>query len=161
MESKIKIAGHPLHPMIVAYPVALYTAALVCYIVYGSSGNPFWFKVAITANVSGVVMALIAAIPGFIDWLNISKIRRAKKVGLNHMLCNVLALLIFAFNAYLQCSKWDSEKPDSSTAIILSVLGMIVTLIAGFLGWSLVQKHHIGVSLTAEQERLEPNDGVN
>jgi uncharacterized membrane protein len=160
MESKIKIAGHPVHPMLIAYPVAFYTAALVCFIVYHCNTNVFWFKVAIVANIAGVILALVAAIPGFVDWLGISKIRKAKKVGLNHMICNVLALIFFAINAWLQYPKWNEATPDESPAIILTAIGMILTLIAGFLGWSLIQKHHIGVSLTVEQEHLEPADGV-
>ena len=63
MYSKVKIAGHPVHPMLVAYPVAFYTATLVCYIAYNSNQNPFWFKVAVVANVAGAVMAAVAAIP--------------------------------------------------------------------------------------------------
>ena len=71
MYSKVKIAGHPIHPMIIAYPVAFYTATLVCFIVYHSNLNVFWFKVAVVANAAGVVMAVVAALPGFIDWLGI------------------------------------------------------------------------------------------
>lgn len=82
MYSKIKFAGHPIHPMLVAYPVAFYTATLVCYIVYSSNQNLFWFKVAVVANIAGAV----AAIPGFIDWLFIPSDSRAKKTGLFHMI---------------------------------------------------------------------------
>jgi uncharacterized membrane protein len=160
MESKVKIAGHPIHPMIVAYPVAFYTATLVSFIVYNANANVFWFRVGVVANYAGVIMAVVAAIPGFIDWLGINKQRPAKKTGLNHMLSNVTALIVFGINLYLQCPKWNETQPDSSPAILLSAIGMILTLIAGFLGWSLVQKHHIGVSLTPEQERMEPLDGV-
>ena len=160
MYSKIKIAGHPVHPMIIAYPVAFYTATLVCYLVYHSNSNPFWFKVAVLANAAGVVMAVVAALPGFIDWLNIPNAKRAKKVGLNHMICNVVALLLFGINLYIQCPKWNEIQPDESPSILLSVVGFILTLIAGFLGWSLIQNHHIGISLTEEQKIIEPLDGV-
>lgn len=57
MYSRVKVFGHPLHPMLIAYPVAFYTAALACYIVYSTNGNPFWFKVAVVANIAGAVMA--------------------------------------------------------------------------------------------------------
>ena len=67
MHSKVKLAGHPIHPMLVAYPIVLYTATLVCYIVYSSNHDVFWFKVAYVANISGVIMAVVAALPGFID----------------------------------------------------------------------------------------------
>ena len=160
MFSKIKIAGHPLHAMLVPFPVAFYTATLVCFIIYYCNLDVFWFKVAVKANYAGVATALLAALPGFIDWLNIPKIRKAKKTGLAHMLCNVTALLLFSVNIYLQSGKSNETAPDAIIAIIVTALGFILTLIAGFLGWALVQKHHIGVSLTPEQEKIDPVDGV-
>src|SRR2546423_9570127 len=95
MYSKIKIGGHPVHPMLIAYPVAFYTATVVCYIVYSSNHDDFWFKVAYVANLAGVVMAVVAALPGFIDWLGIPSNVRAKRTGLLHLISNVIALLLF------------------------------------------------------------------
>ena len=79
MYSKIKIAGHPVHPMLVSFPVAFYAASLVCYIVYIPMADVFWFKVAYLANAAGVVIAAVAAIPGFIDWLFIPSGSKPKK----------------------------------------------------------------------------------
>jgi uncharacterized membrane protein len=148
MYSKVKIAGHPVHPMLVAYPVALYTATLVCYIVYSSNKDPFWFKVAVVANIAGVIMAAIAAIPGFIDWLAIPADSRAKKTGLFHLLCNVMALVCFGIAALTEYKKWNDINPALGLAIPLTAIGFILTLAAGFLGWTLVQKHHVGVDVT-------------
>ena len=154
MYSKAKIAGHPIHPMLVAFPVAFYTGALVSYIVYNSNGDPFWFRVGMVANIAGVVMALLAAIPGFIDWLNIPKDSRAKKTGLFHMICNVTALLLFAAAAWLQCDQWDAIIPELGMAIPVTAIGFGLTLAAGFLGWTLVQDHHVGVNIKHPAERL-------
>jgi uncharacterized membrane protein len=161
MYSKIKIAGHPLHAMLVPFPVAFYAATLVCFIMYSSNMDVFWFKVAVKANIAGVATAALAALPGFIDWLNIPKVKKAKKVGVAHMLCNVAALGLFGLNIYLQCDHINDPQPEATTGIGLSAAGFALTLVAGFLGWSLVQKHHIGVSLTAEQQKIDPVDGVN
>lgn len=160
MYSKIKIAGHPLHAMLVPFPVAFYTATLVCFITYACNMDIFWFKVALKANWAGAATAALAALPGFIDWLNIPKIKKAKKTGLSHMLCNVTALLLFSLNIYIQCQHMDELQPSATMAIIITGAGFVLTLIAGFLGWSLVQKHHIGVSLTEEQQKIDPVDGV-
>jgi uncharacterized membrane protein len=154
MYSKVKIAGHPIHPMLVAFPVAFYTATLVCYIVYSSNKDPFWFKVALTANIAGAVMAAVAALPGFIDWLNIPRDSRAKKTGLFHMMCNVLALVCFGVTAFLQCPKWNDPNPELGIAIPLTAIGFILTLAAGFLGWTLVQKHHVGVDIEHPGQKL-------
>jgi uncharacterized membrane protein len=154
MYSKVKIAGHPIHPMLVAFPVAFYTATLICYIVYSSNKDPFWFKVALTANIAGAVMAAVAALPGFIDWLNIPRDSRAKKTGLFHMMCNVLALVCFGATAFLQCPKWNDTNPELGIAIPLTAVGFVLTLAAGFLGWTLVQKHHVGVDIEHPAQKL-------
>jgi uncharacterized membrane protein len=161
MYSKIKIAGHPLHAMLVPFPVVLYTATLVCLITYVCTMDLFWFKVALKANWGAVLTAVLAALPGFIDWLSIPKNRKAKKVGVAHMFCNVSALLLFSLNLYLQCEQRNMMEPDVTMGIVLSSAGVILTVIAGFLGWSLVQKHHVGVVLTPEQQKIDPADGVN
>lgn len=147
MYSKVKIAGHPVHPMLVGFPIAFYTATLVCYIVYSGNANPFWFKVAVVANIAGVVMAALAAIAGFIDWLNIPANVAAKKTGLTHLICNVLALVCFAIAAFPGYEKWDDVAPTLGLAIPLSAIGFVLTLVAGFLGWTLVQKYHVGVDI--------------
>jgi uncharacterized membrane protein len=160
MFSKIKIACHPVHPMIIAYPVAFYTTSLVCFLVYASDANLFWFKVAAAANGAGIVMAIVAALLGFIDWLGIPVVIKAKRVGLNQMLCNVGALIFFAVNFFMQYKKLNDPAPNASPAIPLTTIGLILTVTAGFLGWSLIQNHRIGISLTEEQKRLDPPDGV-
>ncbi len=111
MYSKIKIAGHPIHPMLIAYPIAFYTATLVCFIVYNSNADVFWFKAAYVANAAGVVMAIVAALPGFIDWLGIPSSAKPKKTGLLHMICNILALLLFGVCFLLQKDKWAENQP--------------------------------------------------
>jgi uncharacterized membrane protein len=156
MDSKIKILGHPLHPILVPYPVAFYTATLVCYIVFNSNQDIFWFKVAWVANLSGIIMAAVAALPGFIDWLNIPAKTRAKRTGTFHLICNVTALLLFAGCFFMYKDKWNEPAPDVMTAILMTGAGMLVTLVAGFLGWSLVQKHHVGVDKITPDEAKGP-----
>lgn len=147
MYSKVKIFGHPLHPMLIAFPVALYTAALVSYIVYDSNSNLFWYRLAVVANIAGVIMAVVAAIPGLIDWLFIPRESRAKQTGIYHLMCNTLALVCFAIAAWVGNSQWNEERPETGTVIPLSAIGFVLTLLAGFLGWKLVQKHHVGVDM--------------
>lgn len=147
MYSKIKILGHPIHPMLVAFPVAFYTGALASFIAFNSNQDIFWFKVGYVANVAGVIMAIVAAIPGFIDWLYIPAETKAKKTGAFHLICNVAALLLFAINIWMLREKWNDAHPSVGTALILTGAGFVLTIIAGFLGWTLVQKHHVGVDM--------------
>jgi uncharacterized membrane protein len=157
MYTKAKIGGHPIHPMLVAFPVAFYTATLVAFAVQAWNGDPFWFRVALCANVAGVATALLAAIPGFIDWaFGIPAGSPAKTTGMAHMLLNVGALVAFAVNALVQWPHWDDARPAVLWSIGLPLLGVVLTGCAGWLGWKLVQKHHVGIELSDEQRRLEP-----
>jgi uncharacterized membrane protein len=148
MYSKIKLFGHPIHPMLVAFPVAFYTGSLAAFITYNSNHDPFWFKVGYVANSAGVITAVIAALPGFIDWLYIPGGSKAKKTGIFHMLCNVVALVLFALNIWLIKEEWNNPQPALGSSILLTGAGFVITLLAGFLGWALVQKHHVGVDIT-------------
>ena len=153
MYSKIRIAGHPLHPMLVAYPIAFYTATFVCFIVYGSNHDPFWFKVALVANCAGVIMAAVAALHGFIDWaIGIPNGTKAKSTGLIHMAFNVVSLGIFAINLFMQQGKWNETEPNMGAAIWITGLGVVCTIAAGFYGWTLVQKHHVGVDQAPQSQ---------
>lgn len=157
MYSKAKILGHPIHPMLVGFPVAFYTGTLIAFIVYAATTNLFWFHLAGVVNWAGVIMAVAAAVPGLVDWATgIPRGSAAKKTGLIHMGLNVTSLLLFLISAVTTWNQWDNLLPSADTQIVLSALGVILTLPAGFLGWRLVQDHHVGVRLTNEQERLEP-----
>lgn len=157
MYSKAKILGHPIHPMLVGFPVAFYTGTLVAFIVYATTMNVFWFHLAGIVNWAGVATAAVAAVPGLIDWATgIPRSSAAKKTGLIHMALNVASLVLFFISAVTASNHWDDVLPSVDGHIALSALGVILLLPAGFLGWSLVQDHHVGVKLSNEQERLEP-----
>ena len=162
MQSKIKIFGHPLHPMLVPFPIAFNTATMVCCIAYALNADVFWFHVAFIANCAAVIMALIAMLPGLIDWLAIPVLTDAKSTGLKHMVANIFSLGFFTANAVLMFTKLNDVQPAIQTNMVLTVFGFLVMLYAGFKGWKLVQTHHIGVDMTmheevAEQDEIEKN----
>jgi len=157
MKSKVTMAKHPLHPMLVGFPIAFYTAAMLAFVAYAVNGDSFWFRLAYTSNIAGVVMAFFAAVPGIIDWLlAIPKHNPAKRTAFTHMLLNSIALICFSLNWWLQSGKWNDEQPNATGSIFLTVLGLGFTFASGFLGWSLVQKHHIGID---EKENV-PEDFI-
>src|SRR5438067_13766125 len=108
MYSKIKLFGHPIHPMLIAYPIAFYTSTLVGFCIYAATGTMFWLKLTIAVNLAGIVMAALAALPGFLDWLlGIPSGTGAKTDGMKHGLLNVASLgfLVASFVSY--ASHWN------------------------------------------------------
>jgi len=157
MYSKATIAGHPVHPMLVGFPVACYTGTLVGFAVYAANGAQFWLNLAIALNVVGVGSALLAALPGFVDWaFGIPRGSAAKTVGLAHAGLNVAALALFAVSLGTHVTHWNGPATGATLGLALSSAGVACTVAAGFLGWMLVQDYHIGIRLTPTQERDEP-----
>jgi len=157
MYTKARIAGHPIHPMLIAFPVALYVATVVALIAHIGTHDPFFYRVALYANIGGVVMALVAAVPGFIDLVTAVPARsRARVTGIRHAAFNVLALVLFAISAFMLYRNAGSTLVpevgkyglDTTAPLLLSLLGVASTLVAGWLGWAMVQTHHVGVKPT-------------
>lgn len=156
MHSTAKALGHPIHPMLVAFPVAFYAATAVAYGAHAAAGSELAFHVGVIANVAGVVSAVIAAIPGVIDWVTaVPSGHPAKRTGFEHMALNVASLALFAVAAAFEYRQWDEPAPSSGVGLALSVIGIGLTVGAGFLGWKLVQTHHVGVDVGSEKEQLD------
>ncbi len=148
MKSKMRLSDHPLHPMLVGFPIAYYIASFIGYSVYANNSEVFWFKFGYVANIAGVVFAILAAVPGMVDWLYvIPKQAKAKDVGMYHMVLNVSALILFAANWGILSGQWNAFEPQLYQAVLVTGLGVILTGVAGYLGGELVNRHKIGVDL--------------
>jgi len=158
MYSKAKIGGHPIHPMIVGFPIVFYTLTFVGFAMYRFwSQDLFWYQLGYFSAFGGVITAVLAAIPGAIDWaFGIPKTSAAKTRGAWHALLNVGALLLFASVAYRVRGTWNLPIEEFTGVLSLSLAGLVLTMVAGFHGWELIATHKVGVSMTPEQIRLEP-----
>ena len=147
MLSKARIGSHPLHPMLIAIPVTTYLATFASLIALGVTRDPFWFRVGLWANLVGVVSALVAAVPGAIDLVTVVPRRTvARKTGVFHALTNVAALVLFAINLYLMADAYGgAETYNRTVGLVLTGGGVLLTMIAGWFGWEMVQRHHVGV----------------
>lgn len=156
MYSKVKVGGHPVHPMLVAFPVAFYVGTLVGFAVYAANGHQFWLNLAIALNIAGAGMAVIAALPGFIDFMfGIPRSSKAKVVALAHGALNSTALGLFIASAVIYVGNWNGPPTGVVLGLALSAAGVAVTMAAGALGWMLVQTYHIGIRLTTRQAEDE------
>lgn len=156
MYSKAKIGGHPIHPKLVAFPITFYFLTFAGFIIYQLRPDIFWFKLAYFSNYAAIGTALLAAVPGFIDWaFGIPKGTAAKKHGLIHMSLNLTTLGIYAINGYLIWGTWDAPTIGIGTNLVLTAIGSIILAGAAYYGWMMIGYHKVGVDLSEEQEMLQ------
>lgn len=157
MASPASIGGHPIHPMIIPFPIALWVFSFIADLVYLWRGNPVWKDwIAFYALLGGTIMAVVAAVPGLIDWLSL-KDPKVVKIANWHARLNVIALLIFAGSFYLRTTSGADLVGGSHTVpFVLSVVGVILITISGWLGGEMVFKH--GVAVEAQSGDRLPSD---
>lgn len=143
MESKVKLAGHPVHPMLIVFPLGLLATAVIFDIIYLAANNPILATVAFYMIAAGVVGGLLAAIFGFIDWLALPNNSRAKNIGLWHGLGNVVIVGLFAVSWLLRADNVNFV-PDT-LALFLSLAGFALALITAWIGGELVYRLGVGV----------------
>ena len=146
MASPASIGGHPVHPMIIPFPIALWVFSLVADVIFLWRGNPVWKDyIAFYTLLAGIIGGAVAAVPGLIDWLSLTD-KAVVKLANWHARLNVIALLIFAASFYLRTTSGASLISDSyKIPLALSVLGVILITISGWLGGEMVFKHGVAV----------------
>jgi uncharacterized membrane protein len=150
MKSRVLVARHALHPMLIVFPLGLLGTSVAWDICYLATGQARWGLIAFWTIVAGVIGAVLAAVPGFIDWLAIPARTRAKRVGLYHMVLNLVVLALFAVSllARYQAQPGSYEAPGVAH-MIWGWLGVGLALVSGWLGGELVERHGIGVDAAA------------
>src|SRR4051794_39747961 len=96
MESRFKLAGHPVHPMLIVFPLGLLATAAIFDAIWLATANGQWTTVSFYMIAAGVIGGLLAAVPGTVDYLAIPDGTRAKQIGLLHGVGNVVIVLMFA-----------------------------------------------------------------
>src|SRR5688500_7159275 len=116
MESKAKLFGHAIHPILIVYPLGLLSAAVVFDVIHLITANPTWTTVSFWMIAAGIVGGLMAAVFGLIDYLNIPAGTRANRIGLLHGLVNVGVMILFAASWLL---RRNSPETPSTAALAL------------------------------------------
>jgi uncharacterized membrane protein len=142
MESRVKLFGHPLHPILIVFPLGLLATSVVFDIAYWATGNARLSDVAYWMIVAGVLGGLVAAPFGMIDWLAIPAGTRAKSIGALHGVGNGVVVLLFVVSWYVRTR---AGVPPSTSAYVFSFLGVGLALWTGWLGGELVDRLGIGV----------------
>ena len=142
MESRTKLLGHPVHQMLIVFPLGLLGMAVIFDVIALALGNGYWSEIALWMMVAGIGTGLLAAPFGLLDWLAIPSGTRAKRIGATHGLGNVVVLALFATSTLF---RWEAPAMPSTLALILSFGGLLLALFTGWLGGELVDRLGVGV----------------
>ena len=143
MRAKARLLGHPIHPMLIVFPLGLLTVAAIFDIIYISTHNGHLADLSYWMIASGIIGGLIAAVFGLIDWLGISEGTRAKYIGLIHGLSNVVVVILFVIS-WFRCRP--NPAAPGMTAMMLGWIGIVIALFfASWLGGELVYRLNVGV----------------
>lgn len=142
MESRFKLTGHPLHQMLIVFPLGLLATAVVFDVIFLVTDNPTWTQASFYMIGAGVVTGLLAAVPGTADWLAIPRGTRAKRIGLLHGVGNVVVVALFALSWYL---RRDNPTLPPTEAVVAGLLGAGISLVTAWLGGELVDRLGVGV----------------
>ena len=143
MESRAKLFGHAIHPILIVYPLGLLSAAVIFDVIYLVTLNPTWTTVSFWMIAAGIIGGLLAAAFGLIDYLAIPSGTRAKRIGLLHGVVNLCVMILFIASWLL---RRDSPEIPSTAAFALSFIGVGAALLGGWLGGELVERLGIGVT---------------
>lgn len=144
MESRAKFLGHPLHQILIVFPLGLLVTAVAFDGVYYFGGrNPRWADISYWMIVAGLIGGVVAAVPGWVDWFAIPAGTRAKAIGLWHALGNVFGVLGLYGASWWFRREAPTAPPD--LALLLSAGGLLVGGVTAWLGGELVDRLGIGV----------------
>ena len=140
MESRVKLFGHPIHPMLIVFPLGLLGMAVIFDIVRLATGSAYWADISYWMIASGLVGGALAAVFGLVDFLAIPKDTRARRIGAIHGVGNAVVMVLFGLSFLMRHSDLQSVAP-----IGLSIAGAGLALVTGWLGGELVDRLAVGV----------------
>lgn len=147
MRTPASISNHPIHPMLIVFPIGLWIFSLACDLIRlaGASGDA-WVTVAFYSMVGGLIGALCAAVPGLIDLLYYKGgMPSVKKIALMHMTINLIVVALYAINIWLRSSALRIKDTSMSTPVLLSIIGVALLFVSGWLGGQMVHVYGVGV----------------
>jgi uncharacterized membrane protein len=141
--STASIAGHPIHPMLIPFPIAFFVATFVCDVVFWQTSNTMWATAAIWLLGAGIVMAALAALAGLTDVLGEPRIRALNDVWW-HAGGNVVVVLIELYNWWIRYTAGTSAVVPEG--LVLSLIVVCILVFTGWKGWEMVYRARVGVA---------------
>lgn len=162
MKSKASFKSHPIHPILIAFPIAFFTGAFICDVLSLLLNKDGLWYTGYHLVIAGIIGALAAAVPGIIDYFaTVPPNSSGKKRATKHGLINITNVILFAVVFFYR------RQPEVNTTVVvvLEAIGLILLSIAGWLGGTLVYRNQIGVDPRYafagkwKEERIGDSDG--
>lgn len=150
MRTPARILDHPIHPMLIPFPIGLWTFSLVADIVYRLTADPTWLTMAFWTMLGGTIGAGMAAVPGLVDYLSLTD-RRAVRTATIHLTLNLVIVGLFVANLVLRAT----GRAATTLPFALSVVGVGLLLVSGWFGWQLIYGHGVAVAPEIEIRERE------
>ena len=143
MEARAKALGHPIHQMLIPFPLGVLGMSVIFDIVaLVLDRHEGLFRASFYMIAAGIISGLVAAVFGLIDFLAIPNGTRAKRVGRLHAIGNVIVLVLFGASWWLRRGEpWN----PSMIALALAIGGFALSGLTGWLGGELVNRMGVGV----------------
>lgn len=153
MRSKARLLRHPMHPMLVMFPTALFPLLVVLDALHLAFGDAAFWTVGFWVAALGVLATLAAMVPGTVDMSAIPGGTKAHRTGLFHAVVGTAVLAAYALALWL---RWPAGSAPGNVpaALALDVVGVLLVGAQGWLGGELVYRHHVGV--LSEREGADP-----
>jgi nitrite reductase/ring-hydroxylating ferredoxin subunit/uncharacterized membrane protein len=144
MKSKANIKSHPLHPILVAFPIAFFVGTFLFDVVGLINGDASLHDTACRVEGAGIIFALLAAVPGVIDYIyTVPPKSSAKSRATKHGLINVSNVVLFTFVLFYR----QSHNANIYIVAVLELVGVAILSVAGWMGGTLVHRNQIGVDI--------------
>src|SRR5688572_8624859 len=142
MEARARLLGHPVHQMLVVFPLGLLATGVIFDLIHIGTNNVMFAYVAYWMMVAGIIGGLLAAPFGFVDWLKIPRNTRARRIGAVHGIGNLIIVLLFVASVL---QRTETELIPTTSAYICAFVGAFMALFTAWLGGELVDRLGVGV----------------
>ena len=156
MESKARLFGHPVHQMLVVFPLGLFGTSVVFDLFHLAGRSDGASAIAYAMIAAGLVGGVLAAPFGLIDWLAIPPGTRAKTIGAMHGGGNAIVLVLLLVSWWLRRA---APADPTAVALAFSFVGVGLSLVTAWLGGELVDRLGVGVSPHANVNARSSLDG--
>ncbi len=141
MQGKATFRGHPIHLMLVSFPVAFWTGAVLTDVIGMRVADPFWLRMSVTLIVMGTVTGALASLFGYIDYATIPMQRKARGIAKAHLWTSLATLSLYTAALALRV-----REPGMPIGIAISMLGAVALLAGGYYGSELANRHRVGIA---------------